>query len=120
MAQNFSGGVVPTDEDPLNAMAGMPNLSAALASVQSVLAFGRKLHGIGGREQGGGEEDQGGVINEAAAMPTIPGSQSGGPREQPAPGRLPPTSNPFGKRAEASPDGDEGGAIDTDDDEEMA
>jgi hypothetical protein len=47
-------------------------------------------------------------------MPMIPGNQSesGIPKPQPF-GTLPPTNNPFGKRADASQDG----AIPTDDDE---
>jgi hypothetical protein len=48
-------------------------------------------------------------------MPAKPYSET--PRPQPMPGPLPPTNNPFGKRAEAEPDGDEGGAIPTDEEE---
>lgn len=50
----------------------------------------------------------------ASNMPTIPGSQSnsGIPPAQPMPGPLPPTSNPFGKRADDDSD-DNSGAIDT-------
>jgi hypothetical protein len=53
-------------------------------------------------------------------MPVAPASQSnsGVKPLQPMPGPLPPTSNPFGRRSEAAPDPDEGGAIDTE--EEMA
>ncbi|OYV25241.1 MAG: hypothetical protein B7X08_06430, partial [Acidocella sp. 20-63-7] len=49
-------------------------------------------------------------------MPAVPGSQSesGVPPVQPMPGPLPPTANPFGKRADS--DSDAGGAIDTSED----
>ncbi len=92
---------------------GNVNLSRALASVQSVLAFGRKLHGLGGEP-----DQEEGAMEMAGRMPTTPGtpSESGMPRTQPMPGPLPPTNNPFGKRAEAEP---EDGAIDTSE-EEMA
>jgi hypothetical protein len=64
----------------------------------------------------------GGGQKLAGAMPMIPGNQSesGRPPLQPAPGPLPPTSNPFGKRADAGTDTDNDndsdapGAIDTD------
>lgn len=107
------GGAIDTEEssvDPMGAMNGAGNLSQALASVQSALAFGRKLHGLGGEEEGG-------AVQTADRMPAVPGNQSesGVARPQPMPGPLPPTNNPFGKRAEAEPDGDEG-AIDTDED----
>lgn len=105
------GGAIDTDEgavDPMGAMGGVGDLSQALASVQNALSFGRKLHGLGGEEEGG-------AIHTAGRMPAVPGNQSesGAPRPQPMPGPLPPTSNPFGKRAEAEPEPDQGGAIDT-------
>lgn len=139
-----NGGAIEDDTD------GSPEqdtISKALSSVDAVLAFGRKLHGLGGG-------DNEGAINTAGNMPTIPGNQSetpgpyqpGQPRPQqmaqasyqnnrmpmrpgsqsesgvqpiqPAPGPLPPTNNPFGKRADAgdSDSDDQSGAIDTDED----
>lgn len=60
-------------------------------------------------------DDQGGAIDVAGMIPSVPHSETAKP--QPMPGPLPPTSNPFGKRAEAQPESDEGGAIQTDDEE---
>lgn len=114
------GGAIPTEEDAteMGGSMGRVDLTGALATVQSVLGFGRKLHGLGGDEQ-----QEGGAIQEASGygngrMPAVPGNQSesGVKPVQPMPGPLPPTNNPFGKRAEAEPE--EGGAIDTE--EEVA
>ncbi len=99
------------DEETGTVGGGIPanpvfDMQAALASVGSAMNYGRRSHGLGGDEQ-----------QAAAAMPTTPGTQSeSGKRQQPMPGPLPPTQNPFGKRADAE------GAIDTgeEDDEEMA
>lgn len=152
------GGAVPTDDgdgdgEDTNGSPGQDAISKALDSVDAVLAYGRKLHGLGG-----GQAEDGGAIPgaQAGAMPTIPGNQSntpgpytpsqppqpqqmaagygngrmpaipgnqsnsGAPPIQPQPGPLPPTSNPFGKRADAGDDGDgdddsqpQGGAINT-------
>ena len=140
------GGAIPDDETG----EGSPEqdrISKALESVDQVLAFGRQLHGLGGG-------DNEGAIQTAGAMPTIPGNQSNTPGPykpqqpqpqqvaanmpsvpgsqsnsgakpvQPMPGPLPPTSNPFGKRADAGSDPDQdgdndsgqAGAIDTDED----
>lgn len=96
-------------------------ISRALGTVDQVLAYGRKLHGLGG---GGNDEGDGGAIQgvgqQAGNMPAIPGNQSnsGMRPAQPAPGPLAPTSNPFGKRADAGNDGSSpsGGAIDTEED----
>ena len=78
----------------------------------------------GNQSETPGPYKPGGGQKQAANMPTIPGSQSesGIPPLQPAPGRLPPTSNPFGKRADAGDsDGDEGqGAIPDNDQDEAA
>lgn len=51
---------------------------------------------------------------EAANMPAVPASQSnsGVPPQRPGPGTLPPTSNPFGKRADAGGIQDDGDADD--------
>lgn len=85
-------------------------LAAAVKACQDALNFGRQRMGI----MGGSEQKEAGLNR----MPTTPGnpSESGEPRELPAPGPLPPTSNPFGKRrAEAGGEGEE--AIPTDDEE---
>lgn len=96
------------------------SINQALGTVDSVLQFGRKLHGLGG----GDDSDSDGAIPGQQAsmgyqngrMPAVPGnaSDSGVKPIQPMPGPLPPASNPFGKRADA---GDTSGAIDTGDDE---
>lgn len=91
------GGAVPDDEDsdssdqqPQSAPAGNSDdlVAQALAAVKDTLQFTRQQYGLGGDQQ------------QAANMPAVPGSQSesGIPPLQPAPGALPPTSNPFGKR----------------------
>ncbi len=61
------------------------------------------------------DADDQGAIDVAGVIPSVPFSES--QRPQPMPGPLPPTSNPFGKRAEAEPEVDEGGAIQTDEEE---
>ena len=68
------------------------SIDAAMKTVQNALSYGRQLHGLGGGQQ------------EAAAMPTIPGTQSesGQPRPRPAPGPGPQV--PFGKRADMGMD----------------
>lgn len=123
-------------------------ISKALETADQVLAYGRKLHGLGGQEEDGGaipgvqagnmptipgNQSESGLppaqpqppAQQLAAgygngrMPAVPGNQSnsGSPPIQPQPGPLPPTSNPFGKRADNDPDGDgdndQSGAIDT-------
>jgi hypothetical protein len=103
--------------DPL-----LAKINKALGTVDSVLDYGRNLHGLGG-----GDNTQSGGVQTADAgysngrMPAIPGSQSnsGVPPIQPQPGPLPPTSNPFGKRADASDstDQDSSGGVDTGDEE---
>jgi len=115
------GGAIPTEEEgdqmtmgPANGLAAM--MAKAVGSAKEVLAYGRKKHGLGGGDDG----DDGAIPGAQAGltrMPTVPASQSesGVKPLQPAPGKLPPTNNPFGKRAEAEPDE---GAIDTE--EEMA
>lgn len=134
-------GADPSSGDPTSGT-GDP-ISLALTTVDNALAYGRKLNGL---------PSSGGDSQQAAAMPTIPGNQSntpgpyqpGQPRPQqqaanmpmqpssqsesgvkpiqPMPGRLPPTSNPFGKRADNDQgDGDDSApTIPTDDDEETA
>lgn len=108
------GGGVPDDSG--SGADGSDPMSSALNTVDQVLQFGYSKYGLGG------QQDQGGGIQEANAgysngrMPAVPGSQSnsGVPPLQPAPGPLPPTSNPFGKRADDSsggvPDDDDGSA----------
>lgn len=91
------GGAI--DEDTGDAGGGMDNglgrsIQEALGSVGAALAYGRKLHGIG---EGGGEQQT------ADRMPAQPGNPYGQQREQPVPGPLPPTNNPFGKRADNMP-----------------
>lgn len=93
------GGAVPDD----NATGGQQNpmdviLQRSMGSVDQVFQQMYKQYGLGGNDQ------QGGVQDEAANMPTVPGgqSESGVKPLQPAPGKLPPTSNPFGKRMAAN------------------
>jgi hypothetical protein len=117
------GGAIPTEEDGM-AMGPAKGLASAMAkataSVKEVLDYGRRKHGL---IAGAGGDDEGAIPGAQASyqnnrMPMRPGSpsESGVPPVQPAPGPLPPTSNPFGKRAEAEPDNDEMGAIDTEED----
>ena len=100
--QSFAAGgpVGAIDEatgDAGGAISLVGNLQSALAVVQEALAYGRQLHGLGGGQQ-----------EAAARMPMAPGTQSeSGRRELPAPGPLPPTQNPFGKRTAAIDTGDE-------------
>lgn len=86
------------------------DMQAALAAVRGALDYGRRRHGLIGGQQ------------EAGRMPAVPGTPSeSGKREQPMPGPLPPTQNPFGKRAEAQPEeAIETGEEPAEDDEEMA
>lgn len=104
-------------------------ISKALSTVDGVLAYGRKLHGLGGGDNEGaipGATDGTQVADagyQNGRMPAVPGNQSnsGVKPIQPMPGPLPPTSNPFGKRTSASADQSAGddqasndkGAIDT-------
>ena len=138
MSFSDGGAIDDTDGSP-----AQDRISKALGTVDSVLAFGRKLHGLGGNEEDDGtipgaqagampmipgnqsetpgpyRPGQGGQTM-AANMPSVPGSQSNSGQRppQPMPGPLPPTSNPFGKRADAGDgdgdDDDQGGAINTD------
>lgn len=141
IASFSQGGAIPDGDDDYdgNGSPAQERMQRALSNIEGVLAFGRKLHGLGGG-------DNEGAINTAGAMPTIPGNQSqtpgpykpqprpqqqaanypmpirpagqsesGVPPAPPGPGTLPPTSNPFGKRADNDQD-DSGGAIDTDED----
>lgn len=110
------GGAVEGDDS--NGSPQQDAISKALDTVDQVLAFGRKQHGLGGDDESGG-------IQMAAntRMPAQPPSQSesGVKPIQPMPGPLPPTSNPFGKRADAGNDNDQddqpqSGGIDTDED----
>lgn len=75
------------------------SINDAMSTVKNTLSYGRQLHGLGGGQQ------------EAARMPMQPGNQSesGAPRQQPMPGPLPPTANPFGKRADAQDGSDDQG-----------
>ncbi len=120
---SYSEGGAISDDDEGNGSPDQDAIQRALQSVDGVLAFGRKLHGLGG-----GDEEDGGAIKgtqmaqnsyQNNRMPAIPGnpSDSGIKPIQPEPGPLPPTSNPFGKRADASDnDQDDQGAISTDED----
>ncbi len=89
-------------------------INAALETVDNALSYGRKLHGLSGGQQTAaampmipGTQSESGIppkrptpppAKMAAAMPAVPGNPYGQQREQPAPGPLPPTNNPFGKR----------------------
>lgn len=76
-------------------------------------AAGRWRQPVQGNQPQQYDQDQTNPSQEAANMPTVPAGQSetGIPPQRPGPGTLPPTSNPFGKRADA-------GGIDTDDDDD--
>lgn len=136
MASNYpgvafaDGGAVDTDigSGDTDGSPGQDAISKALESVDQVLAYGRKQYGLGGDDNGSdgaipGAAQQQPPQQMAAGygngrMPAVPGSQSnsGVPPMQPQPGPLPPTSNPFGKRADAGQDADgddDGPAIDT-------
>lgn len=82
----------------------------------SSLPYGPGEKPFGKRSEGEQEpQEEGGAIDVAGVIPSAPYSETAKP--QPMPGPLPPTSNPFGKRAEAEPESDQGGAIQTDDEE---
>lgn len=85
-------------QDPMSAI-----LQGALGSVDQVLQFGYKQYGLGGSQSGGVQDQEAQPQQQAANMPTVPASQSnsGVKPMQPMPGPLPPTNNPFGKRADA-------------------
>lgn len=109
MPRNYDeGGAIddtegdPNATDPQGSAMGnsiQQSINAALQAVNDTLSYGRQLHGLGG----GGDNE--GAIQTADRMPTVPGSQSnsGQPPVRPQPGPLPPTSNPFGKRAGLMP-----------------
>jgi hypothetical protein len=80
-------------------------IQKALSTVDGVLAYGRKLHGLGGGDNEGGGIQTADAGYQNGRMPARPGNQSesGAAPVQPMPGPLPPTSNPFGKRADAMP-----------------
>lgn len=91
-------------------------IALALSSVDQGLDYGRKKHGLTGNQQQA----------SMTRMPAVPGSpsDSGIPRPQPAPGPLPPTSNPFGKRQQFSQndqdsDDQPGGIPDNDEDDQQ-
>lgn len=104
------GGAIdedPNADDPQGSAMGnqlQQSINAALGTVDKVLSYGRQLHGLDG------DDSDSGAIKTADAgytngrMPSVPGNQSnsGAKPIQPMPGPLPPTSNPFGKRADAS------------------
>ena len=129
-----AGGAVPEDDShgadssDSNGSPAQDRISKALDSVDQVLAYSYKMHGLGGDQNSGGAVDTGAAAPQQMAqngysngrMPAIPGSQSnsGQPPLQPQPGPLPPTSNPFGKRTadagqDQDQDGDQDGAIAT-------
>lgn len=86
-------------------------LAAAVKACQEALAEGRRRYGVGQEEQ-----------QEASMKPRTPmrpgnPSDSGFEREQPMPGPLPPTQNPFGKRAEVEDEPKQEEAIPTEDEE---
>lgn len=105
------GGAIPDgDEDDPNATdpqgsalgASMQrSINDAMNTVKDALSYGRQLHGLG---SGGGQQ--------AARMPTQPGNQSesGLPRQPPAPG---PQQPQFGKRTDAEGAIDDGGSDQT-------
>lgn len=99
-----AGGAIdedPNATDPQGSMMGanlQASINKAMGVVGNALAYGRKLHGISGGEQDGE------AVQTAGRMPTQPGNPYGQQREQPMPGPLPPTNNPFGKRAEGEGD----------------
>lgn len=83
----------PNATDPQGSAMGASlqnSINQALTTVTGVLSYGRKLHGLGGGEQ---QQASGSVL------PSKPFSES--QKERPMPGPLAPTSNPFGKRADA-------------------
>lgn len=98
------GGSVPDPSDAGEDQTGDPTsgtgdpISLALTTVDNALAYGRKLNGLpGGDDSGGGQQ-----MAMGARMPSVPGTQSNSGTKpiQPMPGPLPPTGNPFGKRAD--------------------
>jgi hypothetical protein len=110
----FDGGGSVPDQDDMSDQTNSglgDRISLALATVDSALAYGRKLNGLGGDSGMDEGEDSSQAPPQQMAqdsygnnrMPAVPGSQSnsGVPPIQPMPGPLPPTSNPFGKRADA-------------------
>lgn len=121
MAQDEFGHGIPQAIDETTGDVGMgpmgggfgSQLAGAVKAVQEALTHGRKRYGI----MGGQEQQEAGLKR----VPAIPGnpSESDQPREQPMPGPLPPTSKPFGKRADAGDQPAEGEqeAISTDDEE---
>lgn len=125
---NDNGGIDEDQNatDPQGSMLGnslQQKINAALGVIDDTLAYGYRKYGLTSGTD---------PIKEASAMPSIPGTQSESgipPRrpqppmgkqaarmpmqpasqsesgiapQQPMPGPLPPTSNPFGKRADAS------------------
>jgi hypothetical protein len=103
-----AGGSVPDDGSDQST-----NLvQQALQAVDQGMAYGQKKYGLDQGEQQGGVQEAASPGPQAANMPTVPASQSnsGLRPQQPMPGPLPPTSNPFGQRADA-------GGVDTDDQE---
>jgi hypothetical protein len=104
--QFSTGGAIPDDDgsdQSNNDSDGTPGqsdaISQALSSVDDILSYGRSLYGLG-------DQSNGQAIDTASNMPSVPGNQSnsGRPPVQPMPGPLPPTSNPFGKRADGGSD----------------
>jgi len=112
-----NGGAIPMEGEEPDFAGGADPYAGLTEMVKSVLAYGRQKHGL----SGGADPEEGAIPGAQAnagyqngRMPAVPGTQSesGIKPLQPAPGRLPPTQNPFGKRAEAEPE-EETGAIDT-------
>lgn len=100
------GGAVPDDGGgDTNGSPQQDAIQKALSTVDGVLAYGRKLHGLGGGDNEGGGIQTADAGYQNGRMPARPGnpSESGVAPMQPSPGPLPPTSNPFGKRADAMP-----------------
>lgn len=96
-----TGGAVPDadgdDDGDTDGSPGQDMMAKALQSVDATLQYSYQKYGLGGGQQEAGGQQQAGI------MPSVPPSQSetGIPLQQPMPGPLPPTSNPFGKRASA-------------------
>lgn len=101
------GGDVPDDGSggDSNGSPQQDAIQKALSTVDGVLAFGRQLHGLGGGDNEGAGIQTADAGYQNNRMPARPGNQSesGMAPMQPSPGPLPPTSNPFGKRADAMP-----------------
>ena len=102
LGMSFADGGAIDDSDP-----DQPSnhLAEALQTVDTVMQALYQAHG--GSDDSQSDDSTGGPQQQqqAANMPMVPGNQSesGIAPQQPAPGPLPPTSNPFGQRAVRPP-----------------